>query len=393
MIKKLDRGMNFSFSGANVTVEVNSRDNGLNLLAVLTDINKDSKFAAFNAPSDTCFFESNKKCRVTLPATNSSFEKIEFFAYNDNAQAVNATLIITQDNGERHEIDVDFANSSTIMFGRIYNHNGTWKAKNLADFINGKVDAVIPMYKGRDLAAALTKIKSNNTPQVQQQNNSAINMSPSQPSTQVQNGHINMSPTPQNGLVERMDSNSNLPTSTRPTFGRNRSNAGFSTRIEQGQEAASQTLNNAIAQGRSLFSRFANFSKNKAQEASDEVNKLRSKKLLIGVISACAYMAYADGEVSASEKQKALELMSNHQYLRLFDQKDVIECFESYIQCFENDFDEGEIYVFESLSPLKGSAEESNLILAVSLDIANADGIFSPEEEKALKRIRLILDA
>ncbi|TOJ41651.1 hypothetical protein CGI42_23435, partial [Vibrio parahaemolyticus] len=71
----------------------------------------------------------------------------------------------------------------------------------------------------------------------------------------------------------------------------------------------------------------------------------------------------------------------------------VIECFDSYIKCFENDFDEGEIYVFESLNPLKGSTEESSLILAVALDIANADGIFSPEEERTLKRIRLILDA
>ncbi|EGR2220526.1 TerB family tellurite resistance protein [Vibrio parahaemolyticus] len=393
MINILERGMNFAISSASVTVEITSRDNGLKLMAVVTDSNQNSKISALQIPTNECVFETDKKCKISLPSCGAAFEKIEFYAFNDDAQSVDATLIITQDNGARHSIQTNFVNASACMFGRIYNHNGTWKAKNLADMVSGNIDTVLTMYKGNNLAEELLKMKSHGG--LNSNGNSQISMASSQPVAQNQSGHFNMAPTPspQNGQVERINPGSNLPATTRPSFGRNRSNSGFSSRIEQGQEAATQTLGNVLNQGRSLFSRFANFSKGKAQEATDEINKLRSKKLLEGVIASCAYMAFADGHVDAVEKQKTLELMSNHQYLKLFDQKDVIECFDSYIKCFENDFDEGEIYVFESLNPLKGSTEESSLILAVALDIANADGIFSPEEERTLKRIRLILDA
>ncbi|MCL2160426.1 MAG: tellurite resistance TerB family protein [Betaproteobacteria bacterium] len=117
-----------------------------------------------------------------------------------------------------------------------------------------------------------------------------------------------------------------------------------------------------------------------------ELKKFRSKDLLQAIVAGSTMIAYADGEVSASEKQKLMGYVRNSEQLSVFDMDKVIEAFNQNLSRF--DFDPiiavGE--ALQKITPFKDKPE-AHLIVRVCLAIAHADGNFDETERQALEQI------
>ena len=117
-----------------------------------------------------------------------------------------------------------------------------------------------------------------------------------------------------------------------------------------------------------------------------EVKKFRSKELLHAIVSGSAMIAFADGEVSAEEKQKLLGYIRNSEQLSVFDTDKVIEIFNQTAQRFEFDGNIAAGEALRKIAPFKGKPE-AHLIVQVCVAIAKADGNFDAAEQRAVERI------
>ncbi len=127
------------------------------------------------------------------------------------------------------------------------------------------------------------------------------------------------------------------------------------------------------------------------QSMNSELKKFRSKDLLQAIVAGSTMIAYADGEVSASEKQKLMGYVRNSEQLSVFDTDKVIESFNQYLTRFEFDATIASGEALQKIAVFKGKPE-AHLIVRVCLAIANADGKFDSAEQQALDQICRSLD-
>ena len=123
-----------------------------------------------------------------------------------------------------------------------------------------------------------------------------------------------------------------------------------------------------------------------AQSMNTELKKYRSKDLMQAIVASATLMAYADGEVSAPEKQKLLGYMRNSEQMSVFEADKVIETFSQCVGRFDFDTTIATGEVLQKLALFKNKPE-AQLIARVCLSIANADGQFDESERKAMDKI------
>ncbi|WP_027994769.1 tellurite resistance TerB family protein [Simplicispira psychrophila] len=123
-----------------------------------------------------------------------------------------------------------------------------------------------------------------------------------------------------------------------------------------------------------------------AQSMNTELKKYRSKDLMQAIVASATLMAYADGEVTAAEKQKLLGYMRNSEQMSVFETDKVIEAFNQYVGRFDFDATIATGEVLQKLAAFKNKPE-AQLIARVCLAIANADGQFDAAERKTMDKI------
>jgi tellurite resistance protein TerB len=126
--------------------------------------------------------------------------------------------------------------------------------------------------------------------------------------------------------------------------------------------------------------------KDVTQSLNTEIKKFRSKELLQAIVAGSTMIAFADGVVSASEKQKLMGYVRNSEQLSAFDTDKVIEAFNQNLSRFEFDNTIAGGEALQKISAFKGKPE-AHLIVRVCLAIANADGNFEESERQALEQI------
>ncbi len=119
---------------------------------------------------------------------------------------------------------------------------------------------------------------------------------------------------------------------------------------------------------------------------NSELMKFRSKDLMQAIVAGATMIAYADGDVSASEKQKLMGYVRNSEQLSVFDTDKVIESFNQNLSRFEFDSNIAIGETLQKIAVFKGKPE-AHLIVRVCLAIANADGHFDTTEQQALDQI------
>jgi tellurite resistance protein TerB len=131
--------------------------------------------------------------------------------------------------------------------------------------------------------------------------------------------------------------------------------------------------------------------KNRFNEVSTsvktEVTKVRNKTFLEGVIAGCAMVAYADGTVTADEKQKMMGFLKNSEVLSVFSVDEVIATFEKFAKQFEFDAAIGEANALQTIGKLRTKENEARLMVRVCCIIGAADGNFDENEKTSVRKI------
>ncbi|MBF0371805.1 MAG: tellurite resistance TerB family protein [Alphaproteobacteria bacterium] len=117
-----------------------------------------------------------------------------------------------------------------------------------------------------------------------------------------------------------------------------------------------------------------------------EITKFKSKDLLEAVIAGCALVAYADGNVSAEEKQKMMGYLKNSDQLKFFDSGEVIRIFQKYVGKFEFDASIGTGEVMQVVGKFRGKPQ-AQLVVRVCCAIGAADGDFDAKEKAVVRRM------
>lgn len=136
----------------------------------------------------------------------------------------------------------------------------------------------------------------------------------------------------------------------------------------------------------SLFNSLKQSVTNAANSMNSELKKFRSKDLLQAIVAGSTMIAYADGVVTAEEKQKLLGFVRSSEQLSVFDSDKVIESFTQYLARFEFDATIGAGEALQKIAAFKGKPE-AELIVRVCLAIARADGNIDAKERQALGQI------
>lgn len=122
-----------------------------------------------------------------------------------------------------------------------------------------------------------------------------------------------------------------------------------------------------------------------------EVKRFKSKDLMRAIVAGSTLIAYADGTISAEEKQKLIGFFKQSDELKVFNTEEVIAAFQSFVAKFEFDASIGEGEVLKEVAKFKGKPE-AELIVKVCMAIAKADGNFDADEKAAVGRVCGSLD-
>lgn len=131
------------------------------------------------------------------------------------------------------------------------------------------------------------------------------------------------------------------------------------------------------------FNDFLSDLKSKASELKTQALKFKNKDFLDAAMAGSALIAMADGHISSEEKQKMIKFIENHEALKVFTTKDVIDAFGEYVSQIEFDKDIGDAKAYAALGKLKSNNEAARLVMRMIISIAAADGNFD-EDEKAI---------
>ncbi|MFN3669825.1 MAG: tellurite resistance TerB family protein [Brevundimonas sp.] len=110
------------------------------------------------------------------------------------------------------------------------------------------------------------------------------------------------------------------------------------------------------------------------------------------VIAACALVAQADGWVTAQERRRMLDRMSQSPSIRFFGLHEVTVGFEALNMRFDLDLEDGEAAAEAAVSALRGQAGPSHLLIDTACSVAEADGAFDAEEREVILRLCRLLD-
>ncbi len=146
-------------------------------------------------------------------------------------------------------------------------------------------------------------------------------------------------------------------------------------------------LTNERKDNMSFFEQLKDAVKNGADDLAASVSKFKNKKFMEAVVSVCAIVSIADGEVSANEKQKMVGFFKQSKELEAFDVKDVISFFNNLLESFEFDHEIGKGEAMKYIVRLKENPEAAQLAIRVGLAVAKSDNDFGPEEQKAVREI------
>ena len=120
---------------------------------------------------------------------------------------------------------------------------------------------------------------------------------------------------------------------------------------------------------------------------SVQVSKYKNREFMDAVVSGCALVAAADGDISSSEKQKMVGFIQRSKELKAFDEKDVIKSFNAICDQFEFDPQIGRAQALRSISQLRKKEEAARLLVRVCCAIGSADGNFDDSERAACRTL------
>jgi tellurite resistance protein TerB len=120
---------------------------------------------------------------------------------------------------------------------------------------------------------------------------------------------------------------------------------------------------------------------------SEEVSKYKNKDFLVAVVTACVFVALADNNISAEEREALGQFLKISQELKVFDADDVFAEFERAKGLFAFGYALGETEALARIRKIKGNEGAARTLVRVVVNLANSDGDFSKDERNAVSKI------
>ncbi|MEK3827184.1 TerB family tellurite resistance protein [Paenibacillus sp. FSL K6-1558] len=139
------------------------------------------------------------------------------------------------------------------------------------------------------------------------------------------------------------------------------------------------------------MSAFKNWLNSTKQGLEDQVKRFKNKDFMDAVVAGCALVAFADGSVDASEKNKMAGYINLSQELKVFDMTTVIERFNHYVNNFEFSPEIGKQEALKAIAKFKSKPEVGRVIVGVCSAIGAADGNFDDQERRVVAEICAVL--
>ena len=119
-----------------------------------------------------------------------------------------------------------------------------------------------------------------------------------------------------------------------------------------------------------------------AATAKTKLAQFNNSTFKTAIMSACALVAAADGDVEPQERTKVANLIQNHDLLQAFDPSELVGLFRGYCDKAVDEF--ARLDLVSNVRKLSGNADQADMALKVSLIIANADGDFEDSEKRVV---------
>ncbi|MGO4532610.1 tellurite resistance TerB family protein [Paenibacillus sp. 2TAF8] len=139
------------------------------------------------------------------------------------------------------------------------------------------------------------------------------------------------------------------------------------------------------------MSSFKNWLNSTKQGLEDQVKRFKNKDFMDAVVAGCALVAFADGSVDSSEKNKMAGYINLSQELKVFDMTTVIERFNHYVNNFEFSPEIGKQEALKAIAKFKSKPEVGRVIVGVCSAIGAADGNFDDQERRVVTEICTVL--
>ena len=123
------------------------------------------------------------------------------------------------------------------------------------------------------------------------------------------------------------------------------------------------------------------------QTLGDEMTRFKNRDLMEGVVAGCAMVGYANGSVSAAEKQKMMGFLQSSDAMKVYDITQVLDTFGRYSRQFEFDTDIGQAEALKVIGKLRNKPDEARLLVRVCCAIGSSDGDFEDSERQAARSI------
>jgi tellurite resistance protein TerB len=126
---------------------------------------------------------------------------------------------------------------------------------------------------------------------------------------------------------------------------------------------------------------------NLSNDLKARASRFKNANFKDATMAICALVATADGVIQPEEKKKVAACIGTTEALKDFDAMELKGLFDKHCDAINADVDFGRVNAMRSVSKLKGKAEESEAAVQIALIIANADGVFQPEEKVQVSAI------
>lgn len=111
-----------------------------------------------------------------------------------------------------------------------------------------------------------------------------------------------------------------------------------------------------------------------------EIGKYKNRSFMEAVVSGCALVSAADGNVTSEEKQKMMGYIQSSEELKVFKITDVMTAFNDAIAKFDFDAEIGKAEALKTISKLRSDEGAAKLLVRVCCAIGSADGDFDAKE-------------
>jgi tellurite resistance protein TerB len=136
-----------------------------------------------------------------------------------------------------------------------------------------------------------------------------------------------------------------------------------------------------------VFENILNRIKDAGNCVAGSLDRYKNKDFLEAFTAAIALVAFADGSIDATEKEKMKLQFEHNEALKSFDLIALVRSFKAFVELLELDTDIGENKCLSAIAKIKCKEEAGRSLLRICISIANADGQFDSDEQRVVEKI------